>query len=231
MKSLILAIQEELRAIPDSTRLASLPRGTSLYKQGQPVESLFLIEEGLLKLTRSNEQREAIIVAVSGPGQVVGEEALAPDSKEYFTDAAALTPLTAVRIPRASLVETLSRNPVLSTTLVSYLLSRKMDLVTKVELLCLHDVEYRILHYIQQLSSLVGNNNGEESQIPITQLELADLVGATRETTSTTLNQLERRGVIKLSRRLLIVPSPETLLAAASGAEKASLTASVNGSR
>ena len=49
----------------------------------------------------------------------------------------------------------------------------------------------------------------------MTQLELADLIGATRETTSTTLNQLERRGLLKLSRRLLTVPSAEELRSAA----------------
>jgi len=57
--------------------------------------------------------------------------------------------------------------------------------------------------------------NGDGYQIPITQLELADLIGATRETTSTTLNQLERRGLLKLSRRLLTVPSPRELRNAA----------------
>ena len=83
-------------------------------------------------------------------------------------------------------------------------------------MLCLHDVEYRILHYLAELSSLMKPvENGEGYQVPITQLELADLIGATRETTSTTLNQLERRGLLKLSRRMLTIPSPDTLRSAA----------------
>jgi CRP/FNR family transcriptional regulator len=66
------------------------------------------------------------------------------------------------------------------------------------------------------LSKLVQPSDGDGSyQLPITQLELADLIGATRETTSTTLNQLERRGLVKLSRRLLTIPSPPTLRNAA----------------
>ena len=84
------------------------------------------------------------------------------------------------------------------------------------ELLCLHDVEYRILHYLAELSKLVKPlENGEGYPLPITQLELADLIGATREPTSTTLNQLERRWLLKLSRRLLTISSPVTLLSAA----------------
>jgi CRP-like cAMP-binding protein len=73
------------------------------------------------------------------------------------------------------------------------------------------------LHYLAELSALLKpGSEGEGYQLPVTQLELADLIGATRETTSTTLNQLERRGLIKLSRRLLTIPSPSTLRAAAS---------------
>jgi DNA-binding IclR family transcriptional regulator len=52
--------------------------------------------------------------------------------------------------------------------------------------------------------------NGEYS-LPLSQSELASLIGATRETTSTTLNALARRGLIKLGRRLLVVPSADNL--------------------
>ncbi len=232
MKLLEPTIQDDLRAISNATRLNSLQRCTSLYGQSQAVEFLFLIEEGLVKLTRSNERGEKIILAVSGPGQLVGEEALSQDSQQHYTDAMALTTVSVTRIPRSELHEALARNPALGTALVGYLLSRKLDLAAKVELLCLHDVEYRILHYISELSTLLpSSENGNGRQIPITQLELADLVGATRETTSTTLNQLERRGLVKLSRRLLTVPSPETLLEAALSHSDAPLAATVNGTQ
>ena len=86
----------------------------------------------------------------------------------------------------------------------------------KIELLCLHDVEYRILYYMAELARTFGAKaNGSEYSIPLSQGELASLIGATRETTSTTLNTLARRGVIKLGRRQLIVPSVDGVLAAA----------------
>ncbi len=232
MKLLESTIQDDLRAISDATRLNSLQRCTSLYAQSQAVEFLFLIEEGLVKLTRSNDRGEKIILAISGPGQLVGEEALASESQQHYTDAMALTPVSVTRIPRAALHEALAQSAALGTALVGYLLTRKLDLAAKVELLCLHDVEYRILHYVTELSSLLPpSENGNGRQIPITQLELADLVGATRETTSTTLNQLERRGLLKLSRRLLTVPSPETLLDAASSQSAAPAAAAANGTQ
>jgi len=62
----------------------------------------------------------------------------------------------------------------------------------------------------QQMGAAPGP---EEVSIPLSQGELASLIGATRETTSTTLNTLARRGVIRLGRRLIILPSLDAMSA------------------
>jgi CRP-like cAMP-binding protein len=210
------AVQEGLRALPDSGRLASLQRCTTLYEQGQAADAVFLIEDGLVKLTHADGSAGKIILSICGPGQIVGEEALAEEQGTYYVDAVTITVGTCYRIPRSSVLSMLRNDGELGSALVSYLLKRKLDLAKKVELLCLRDVEHRILYYLAELSGLLPQvSNGDGYQIPITQLELADLIGATRETTSTTLNQLERRGLLKLSRRLLTVPSPDLLRGAA----------------
>ena len=218
MISLASALRSVVLAAPEVTRLSSLRRSTALFSQDQSADSVYLIEEGLVKLSRTNEHGSRIILTIRGPGHLVGEEALADGHHAYYSEAEVLTPATLYRIPREILSRALPESPELTSVFVSYLLERRLALAEKVELLCLHDVEYRILHYLKELSTLVKPQpNGEGYQIPITQLELADLIGATRETTSTTLNQLERRGLVKLSRRMLTVPAP----APAGGAQSA----------
>lgn len=224
------AVQDGLRAIPEATRLAPLQRCTLLYAQSQPADGLYLIEEGLVKLTRTNGTGGKIILSICGPGHVVGEEALSGEEQAYYTEAMSITAATVYRIPREGARALLSADGQLASELMSYVLERKLALAEKVELLCLRDVEYRILHYLAQLAELLPvTANGDGYPIPITQLELADLIGATRETTSTTLNQLERRGLLKLSRRLLTVPSPAGLRAAAASRAIPSAQGAVNG--
>ncbi len=192
--------------------MTDLRRSTLLFTQQQPADSLYLIEDGLVKLTRTNSVGDRIILAVRGANDLVGEEVLASEDGKFHSEAEVLTNVTALRISGDGLRRALSAENDWVGPLIGYLLSQKSKLADKVELLCLHDVEYRILYYLAELCSLVKPTEGTtEHQIPITQLELADLIGATRETTSTTLNQLERRGLIKLSRRMLTVPSPEVL--------------------
>jgi CRP-like cAMP-binding protein len=210
--SLASAARSALLSLSDVNRLTSLRRSMILYSQGQVADSLYLIEEGLIKLTRLNDTGSRIILSIHGPDHLVGEEVFLEETPTYYGEAEVLTTSSLVRIPREALRHALETNLALISPVLNYILRQKQELARKVELLCLHDVEYRILHYLAELSKLVKPAEDDESyQLPITQLELADLVGATRETTSTTLNQLERRGLVKLSRRLLTIPSPATL--------------------
>ncbi len=216
MTSLSSAVRAALLPLPDVSRLTALRRSTSLFSQGQIADSLYFIEDGLVKLTRTNKCGNRIILVICGPGHLLGEEVLSEESQNYSAEAEVLTAANVFRIPREVLARAISSNSELAAALIAHLLERKLALAEKVELLCLHDVEYRIIHYLAELSALVKPlDDGEGYQLPITQLELADLIGATRETTSTTLNQLERRGLVKLSRRLLTIPSPVTLRSAA----------------
>lgn len=216
MTPLSSAVRSALLAVPEATRLSSLRRSTTLFSQAQAADAIYFVEEGLVKLTRTNKSGGRIILSICGPGHLVGEEAISEEVARYYTDAEVLSSANIYRITREATANALSSNAELSKAVMAYLIQRKLGLALKVELLCLHDVEYRILHYLAELSTLVKPlEDGDGYQVPITQLELADLIGATRETTSTTLNQLERRGLVKLSRRLLTIPSPGTLRDAA----------------
>ncbi len=217
MTSLASTARSVLLPLSDVSRLASIRRSTSLFSQDQVADSMYFIDDGLVKLTRTNSTGSRIILCICGPGHVVGEEVLSEGAPTYYAEAETLTLATLYRVPKETLTRALSSSSELATSLMAAVIQQKRTLAEKVELLCLHDVEYRILHYLAELSSLVkpvAENEGY--QLPITQLELADLIGATRETTSTTLNQLERRGLLRLSRRLLTIPSPGSLKSAAS---------------
>ena len=216
MNSFASTIQNVVLPMPEVTRLEALRRSTTLFSQDQPADSLYYIEQGLVKVTRTNRKGSRIILTIRGAGDVLGEESLSTTEQSYYGEAEILTGATIYRIPKEVQAQALATNAEWASALVSYVVHRRFALAEKVELLCLHDVEYRILHYLAELSTLVASPlNGEGYQVPITQLELADLIGATRETTSTTLNQLERRGLVRLSRRMLTIESPDQLRVAA----------------
>jgi CRP-like cAMP-binding protein len=94
---------------------------------------------------------------------------------------------------------------------VKHLLTKKANVERKIEHLCMSDVKERIVYYLDDLAKLNPTADSSGSVIHISQNELASLVGATRETTSTTLNTLARQGVIVLGHRLVMIPSLEMM--------------------
>jgi CRP-like cAMP-binding protein len=217
-KDFVSLFKDLLLSEPDVSRLLALRRNTSLFSQGETADAMFFIEDGLIKLTRTNDSGGRLILSVSGPSDLVGEESLSGGDGCYLAEAETLTPSTVYRIPWATVKRVIEKNPELTAAFVRHLLATQEWFAYKVELLCLQDVEGRILFYLGHLAKLVKPSDQDAGHaLPITQLELADLVGATRETTSTTLNQLEKRGLVKLSRRLLTVYPKQAYAAGAGG--------------
>jgi CRP/FNR family transcriptional regulator len=188
------------------SRLSSLKRSTPLYAQGDKAEAVYFIEDGLIKLTRTDSSGSRLILSVCGPNDLVGQESLYGGRSFYHAEAEVLSQSTVYRVPWAAIKRVIAAHPQLGAAFLSHLVDANLCFAQKVELHCLHDVQTRIMYYLEELAKLVKPAKDDVGYpLPITQLELADLVGATRETVSTSLNQLEKAGFVRLSRRLLTV--------------------------
>jgi CRP/FNR family cyclic AMP-dependent transcriptional regulator len=195
--------------------LHRLRRESVLFHQRQEAVGVFLIEAGLVKLTRTSKDGGRLILSVAGSNQLVGEECLTQGSGCYFASSACVTEVTGYHVPIFTLRRLLAV-PELAHSLMSYVVARNREAIQKVEMLTLRDVEYRVLHGLASLASLVKPSpDGLAFPIPMTQAEIASFIGATRETTSTTLSMLKVRQLVSLSRRLITTVHPDILISAA----------------
>ncbi len=209
-------IRNFLLPLPEVSKLSAGRRGT-LFAQGDEADALYFLEDGLVKLTRTNVSGGRLILSLYGPNDLLGEESFLGKGSQYYAEAESLTACTIHKIPWPALQRQIGVQASLGEELLKHMLASRLSFARKMEVLCLHDVETRIVFYLAELAKLVQSSPEDKGHaLPITQLELADLVGATRETISTALNQLERKGFVKLSRRLLTI-FPEQSAAAASG--------------
>ncbi|MBZ5610516.1 MAG: Crp/Fnr family transcriptional regulator [Acidobacteriia bacterium] len=213
--SLAAAVRNELINQEGVTRFSPNRRFATIYSEGSPADTLFFVETGLVKIYKRGDDNKEIILQIVAPGELFGEQAIAGEQSRTVAAEVLLEGII-FTIPRDLFLRVCEKHPDLWREFSGFLAARKRQLEKKIELLCLRDVEYRILYYMAELARTFGaRSNGNEYSIPLSQGELASLIGATRETTSTTLNSLARRGVIRLGRRQLIVPSIDGVLAAA----------------
>lgn len=209
MESTITSLAAALRAdalhLDGVLKFAPNRRFATIFSEGSPADTLFFVESGLVKLSKRGDENKEIILDIVGPGQLFGEQALMADGVRNVS-AELLQEGLIYTFPRDVFSRFCDEHPRLWRMVAEALISQKKHLEKKIELLCLHDVEFRILYYLRHLAPLIGARlSQQEYSIPLSQGELASLIGATRETTSTTLNALARRGLIRLGRRQLIM--------------------------
>jgi len=213
--SLAAMIRNELIGLEGVTKFSPNRRFATIYSEGSPSDALFFLDTGLVKIFKRGPDNKEIILQVVQPGDIFGEQTLTGETNRVVA-AEVLQDGVIYTIPRDHFLRASERRPELWREMAIFLAAKKRYLEKQIELLCLRDVEYRILYFLAELARSLGTkSSGSDFSIPLSQGELASLIGATRETTSTTLNQLARRGVIRLGRRQLIVPSIEGVLSAA----------------
>src|SRR3984893_12933615 len=213
--SLAGIVRSELINLDGVSKFSPNRRFATVYSEGGPSDTLYFLESGLVKIYKRGPDNKEIILQIVGAGELFGEQAPGTEQRRMIS-AEVLQEGVIYVIPRDLFLRVCEKRPELWREISGLLTARKRELEKKIELLCLRDVEYRILYYMAELAKTFGaKSNASEYSIPLSQGELASLIGATRETTSPPLNALARRGVIRLGRRQLIVPSVEGILAAA----------------
>jgi CRP/FNR family transcriptional regulator, cyclic AMP receptor protein len=216
LNALANAIREDLLSTDGVKKLILSRRTAAVFSVGTPANHVFFLEAGLVKIEKMTESNKEILLSVVAPGEIFGEQALTGEGA-FSVSARVLESGIAYSIPTDSFQRFCERRPEVWRLLMQHLLIRKEELERKIEHLCHSDVKERLVYYLEELARLNPSHDATGSVIHISQNELASLVGATRETTSTTLNALARQGLIALGHRLVMVPSLETLRESVNG--------------
>jgi CRP/FNR family transcriptional regulator len=157
---------------------------------------------------------QCVTLNLCGVGELIGEESLVPH-QTYLTQAEALTPLVVFRVPSSQILDAAATNPRLAMFLMQASLRRKQSLERRLELVAAHDVEKRILLCLADFADRGERESDGSFSLPLTQKDIANLIGATRETTSLMLNQMERNSLLSLARGKVTIPSAHRLRNAA----------------
>jgi CRP/FNR family transcriptional regulator, cyclic AMP receptor protein len=217
---LATTIREELLMTEGVRKLVLSRRAAAIFSTGTPANHVYFLDSGLVKIERAVESDKEILLSVAASGDIFGEQGLLGESV-FNVSAKVLEAGVAYSIPTDVFQRFCERKPDVWRLLVQHLLMRKDELERKIEHLCHSDVKQRLVFYLEDLARLNPTHEAGGTVIHISQNELASLVGATRETTSTTLNTLARQGLIALGHRLVMIPSLDLLRDAVNPAKTA----------
>lgn len=215
----VLTTVELFRGISegDAQRIARLcverryPQGTAIFSRDDPADFLCIMKEGLVRLVSLSEKGAETILHIFKPGEIFGELLLA-EERRAFTAAAATDALVTV-VSRRNFLELLSSVPILAGNFIR-LLSRRLVKVEREFAAFGHTWSYhRLAMVLLDLAREHGvkTPKGTRISLRLTHEDLAKLIGTTRETVTTQINRLSRKGMLRREGRFIVIDRPKLL--------------------
>ncbi len=200
------------RALRASMIEQKLSRGDVLFSEGEPGDKLYVIESGKIKLGHTASDGRESLIAVLGAGEMIGELSLFDPGPRTAT-AAALTNCKVLAMGHEALLPWLVGRPDLAVSLLAALARRLRRTNEALADLVFSDVPGRVAKALLELGSKFGEPVPEGLLVThdLTQEELAQLVGASRETVNKALADFSQRGWVRIEQRSVTLLDLERL--------------------
>ena len=206
-----------LRSLPDedakrllrASRVNTYARRETLVSEGDPSDSFHIILDGRVAIRVTRPTGDTAIVNILGPDSHFGEVSLLSEDQSGRTaSVVALEKVRTLSIPASVFHELRERNPRLER-LVSRLLAQRVDELSAQLIEAMYDpLERRVARRLVALTVAFGAGASAGPgpvTIPLTQDELAELVGGTRPSVNQLLRRFVEEGMVELSRGRIVV--------------------------
>jgi CRP/FNR family transcriptional regulator, cyclic AMP receptor protein len=193
--------EDTVRAIAASGVVRQFPKNAIIINEGEHGDSLFIVLSGKVKVYASNEAGKEVVIAFHGAGEYVGEMSLdgSPRSASVMT----MEPTTCAVVSRAHFREFILAHPDFALHLIEMLIQRVRVATESVKSLALTDVYGRLVRLLLSLAV----DRGGRLVIPekLTQQDIAERVGASRDMISRLMKDLVGGGYLAVEDRTITI--------------------------
>jgi CRP-like cAMP-binding protein len=195
-------------------------KGASLFEQGAPADSFFLLLDGHVQASKLTPDGRQIVIRYIDPGELFGIAAQIRQTA-YPATAKAVVECLALAWPSSTWPELALKFPALSSGLLQSVGARLADANARMMEMATEPVERRLARALLRLAAQSGRSveAGIAIDFPITRQDLGEMVGTTLFTVSRLLSAWESEGLVEGGRARIVVRRPDRLSAIAEGGE------------
>lgn len=204
--------REGAAALRTSVSEVRLSKGQTLFSENETGDRLYVVLEGKIKLSRTAPDGRENLLSVLGPGEMFGELSLF-DPRPRTASAAALTDVRLAGLGHDDLRPWLTGRPEVALHLLRALAQRLRRTNDVLADLVFTDVPGRVAKALLDLAERFGQriDDGIRVHHDLTQEELAQLVGASRETVNKALADFAQRGWLRIEAKAVVIMDTERL--------------------
>lgn len=203
---------DELKDLGSRGVRRSFRRGAFLMTEGESSDHVIVLMGGRAKVSSYTAEGKEVVLAVRGPGDILGELS-AFDGEPRLATVSALEQVDALIVPSDRFTRYLEDHPRVAVLLLQMLTHRLRDSARKQVEFGAYDTPGRVARRLIELVERYGETDGTKVRISLalTQDELAGWTGASREAVSKALREFRDRGWIITGRRSIVVQDVDAL--------------------
>ncbi len=188
------------------------PRSSALFLEGHEPRGVFLLLEGLAKLSTGSSDGRTLILRIASPGEVLGLAAVL-SGDPYEVTAEALHPCQVAFLRRNDFLRFVREHPEALREVTRQLTANYKDTFERLKTLGLSPTALGKLARLLLEWSATGQQTREGTRITLslTHEEMAEVIGTSRETVTRTLSEFRQRRLVALRGATLMIPSREAL--------------------
>jgi len=190
-----------VRQLASLGRVRTYPKNTVFITEGDSSDTVFVVLTGKVKVFVADTEGHEMILDTQGPGEYVGEMAL--DGKPRSASVMTLEPSTFSVIGREPVREAIRANPVFALDMIAKVIDRARLATDNVKHLALLDVYGRVARLL--LNMAVESDGKLAIPDKLTQQEIAERVGASRDMVSRIFRDLTQGGYITVENRMITI--------------------------
>ncbi len=197
---------QEIDALLAYTRVERYRAGREIFSKGSPGDSMMAVLKGRVKISSLSPEGKEIVLNIISPGEIFGEIALL-DGKERTADATAMGDCELLVLSRRDFLPFLERHADICLLLLSVLCERLRQTSEQLEDVTFRHLQSRLAKTLLRLGRSAGAPKDRVLRIDLklSQRDLANIVGATRESINKHLKLLQKSGVIGLDHGAIVI--------------------------
>lgn len=190
-----------------------MEKGSLLFQEGAPAEELYIIKRGMLQLSKSIPDGRELTLRICSEGDLAGEANLFMPSSKYYLSAKVTESGEVAVILKEHLEEQLSKDHDLAVEFMRWMSIQHLKTQTKFRDLVLHGKKGALYSILIRLSNSYGREveDGIILDLPLTNQELANFCGTSREVVNRLLSDLRRSGIISVKKGIITIHELDTL--------------------
>lgn len=191
--------EADRRAVAQEMRETAFEPNQAIFARGDPGKEIYLVNQGRVKLSILTSEGRELSFAHAEPGQVFGEIAVL-DGGNRTADATAVSKVVASTLSKSALMRLIETRPVVREGVIKFLCNRVREADQQLEGIALYPIEVRLARlFLTTARQKGGAKPGAKVvlDLPISQSELALLIGASRPKVNAALSMLQDTGAIE----------------------------------